>query len=322
MGTMFVLLVLAFTMVFHRSTVRGEMVDRIVAIVNDEIITLSELERFRETFYPEVPSKNDWLSKEVDLLKARRKALLVLIDEKLIDQEAERQEITISEKQVERTIDALREEQKLTQGQLEMMLKAQDLTYREYKTEVARKLKRAKLINRAVKSKIEIKEEDLERYYQAHIHAYMADASIRISHVLLPFSPNSSSQRENEVLSLAQEIRKRAEGGHDLASLAREYAGRMPGIRAGDLGYFKRGEMISALEDEAFGLEIGEVGDPVRTPEGIVLIRVTDRKTSQPIPLERIKEKVEMDYYTREVERQYQEWMNKLREKAVIEMRI
>jgi peptidyl-prolyl cis-trans isomerase SurA len=322
MGRMFVLLVLAFTILFHRSTVRGEIVDRIVAIVNDEIITLSELERFRETFYPEGPSKNDWLGKEVSLLKARRRALLALIDEKLIEQEAERQEITIPEERVERTVDALREEQKLTQGQLEMMLNAQGLTYGEYENEVARRLKRVKLINRAIKSKIEIKEEDLERYYQAHIHAYMADASIRISHVLLPFSPNSSSQRENEVLSLAQKIKKSAESGHDLGALAQEHAGTMPGIRGGDLGYFKRGEMIPALEDEAFSLEIGEVGNPVRTPEGIVLIRVTDRKTTQPIPLEEIREKVEMDYYTREVERQYQEWINKLREKAVIEMRI
>ena len=317
-----VLLFLALAMFFHDSPVWGEEVDRIVAIVNDEIITLSELEIFRKAFYPETASGDDWLSRDLDLVKVQQKALNALINDKLIEQEAERQQIAISEKQIEETIDSIKQEQGLTQDQLETMLKTQGLTYEEYKTELEKRLKRTKMIKRAVKSNVEINDENLERYYRTHIQGYMADASIRVSHILLPLSPNPTSQQEDDVLSLAQEIKRRADEGEAFATLTQEYAGGMPEMRTGDLGYFKKGEMIPALEKEAFGLEVDEVGAPVRTPRGIVLIRVTDRKASQPIPLEKIRERVQVDYYTNEVERRYQEWIGKLREKAVIEVKL
>jgi peptidyl-prolyl cis-trans isomerase SurA len=317
-----VLLFLALTMFFQDSPVWGEQVDRIVAIVNDEIITLSELEIFRKAFYPETPSGDDWLSRELDLVKVQQKALNALINDKLIEQEAERQQITISDEQIEQTVDSVKQEQGLTQDQLEIMLKTQGLTYEKYKTELEKTLKRTKMVKRAVKSNVEINDENLERYYRTHIQGYMADPSIRISHILLPLSPNPTSQQEDDVLSLAQEIKRRADRGEAFATLAQEYAGRMPEIRTSDLGYFKKGEMIPALEEEAFGLEVDEVGEPVRTPQGIVLIRVTDRKASQPIPLEKIRERVEVDYYTSEVERRYQAWIDKLREKAVIEVKL
>jgi len=313
---------LALTLFFHAFPVWGEQVDRIVAIVNDEIITLSELEGFRKAFFPHTSSGGDWLSRELDLVKVQEKALNALINDKLIEQEAERQQITISDEQIQETVDSVKQDQGLTQDQLEIMLKAQGLTYEKYKTELEKTLKRTKMVKRAVKSDVEITDENLEHYYRTHIQVYMADSSVRVSHILLPLSSNPTSQQENDVRFLAQEIKGRADTGESFAALAQEYAGRMPEMRAGDLGYFKKGEMIPALEEEAFALEVHEVGGPVRTPQGMVLIRVTDRKASQPIPLEKIRKRVEADYYASEVERRYQEWIDKLREKAVIEVKL
>ena len=317
-----VLLFLALTLCFHHTPVWGEQVDRIVAIVNDEIITLSELEGFRKAFFPQPSSGGDWLEKELDLVKVQQKALDALINDKLIEQEAERQQIAIPDDQIQETIDSIKQDQGLTQDQLEIMLKAQGLTYEKYKIEIKKRLKRTKMVKRAVKSDVEITNENLERYYRTHIQRYTADPSVRISHMLLPLSPNSTSQEEDDVLSLAREIKRRADRGEAFATLTQEYAGQMPEIRTGDLGYFKKGEMIPALEDEAFGLDVNAVGKPVRTQQGVVLIRVTDRKGSQPIPLEDIREKVEADFYTSEVERRYQEWIDKIREKAVIEVKL
>ncbi len=88
------------------------------------------------------------------------------------------------------------------------------------------------------------------------------------------------------------------------------------------MGYFKKGEMIAAIEKRAFALEVGQVGGPIQTPAGMVLIKVTDRKGGSPIPLAKIKKKVEADYYNQEMERRYRQWLNKLKARSFIEVKL
>lgn len=301
---------------------KGEIVDRIVAIVNDEVITLSEMEGYRKSFFRLSIKEDDWLSTEFDLLDVRHQALNVLIDERLIDQEVNRKKITVKHKELKETLESLRQEKGWSQSQLEMALKAQGLTHEAYTTEVEKGLKRTKLINRVVKSKIEIKEEDLRTYYETHSKDYIADESIRITHVLLPLPSNPTKDQEEAALSRAKDILERVEQGEDFATLAHQYSRNTPGVQGGDIGYFKKGEMIPAIEKKAFSLEVGEVGGPIRTPGGVVLVTVTDKKGGGPIPLAKIKKRVEKDYYTSELKRRYREWVNKLKEKSFIEVKL
>jgi len=301
---------------------KGEIIDRIVAVVNDEIITLSELERFRESFYPRTPKKNDWLSKEWHLLDSRRQALDALIEEKLIDQEADRQNINVTQKELKETLESLRRQQGLSRSQLEQILKAQDLTYETYSAEVEKGLRRTRLINRIVKSKIEIREKNLRTYYQTHMDEYMADESIRISHLLLPLSPDSTKDKEEATFSRAKDILTRVQQGEDFATLAHECSMNTPGAVEGDLGYFKRGELIPSIEKRAFSPKVGEVAGPIRTPEGIVLIKVTEKRVGSPIPFAKIKKRVEEDYYRSEIDRRYRQWLNRLRRRSFIEVKL
>lgn len=301
---------------------KGEIIDRIVAIVNDDIITLSELEGFRKSLYPPLPKKHDWLSKELDLLDARHQVLNALIEERLIDQEAERQGIQVAEKQLKDTVESLKQERGLSQAQLERALQAEGLTYEDYTEEVAKRLRRTQLINRVVRSKTEINEKDLKAYYEAHVSEYMANESVRISHILLPLSPNPTKDKEEAALSTAKDILAKIENGEDFAALTREYSRNIPGVKGGDMGYFKRGEMIPAIEKTAFSLSVGEVGGIIRTSKGVLLIKVTDRTGGSPIPLAEIREKVERDYYAHEAEQRYRKWLNKLKERSFIEVKL
>ncbi len=313
---------LILSVVLVSSLGKGEVIDRIVAIVNEDIITLSQLEEFRKSFYPRRPETNDSLGRQLDLLDVRRQVLNTLIEEKLIDQEADRQRIYVSQKELKDALESLRQERGMTQSQIEMALKAQGLTYEEYTAQVEKGLKRTKLINLAVKSEVEMEEEDLETHYETHINDYMADESIRISHILLPIAPNSTGDREEATLSMAEEILARVENGEDFDALAQEYARNVPGARGGDTGYFKRGEMIPTIEKTAFSLKVGEVSGGIRTPEGVVLIKVTDKKEGRPIPFSEVRRKIERDYYTSELQRRYGELINRLKERSFIEVKL
>ncbi|NIO03321.1 MAG: hypothetical protein GTN74_01550 [Proteobacteria bacterium] len=251
----------------------------------------------------------------------RLRALNTLIEEKLIDQEATRQRINVTEKQVADTIESIRKEQRMSKKQLEMALEGTGLTFEDYKRQVEKGLKRSRLINRVVKSKIEIKEEDLRTYYQTHLEDYMADESVRISHILLPLPANPTENQEDGILLIAEDIMRTGQG-KDFAGLAHQYAKDLPGAKGGDLGYFKKGELVPALDRMAFRLRVGQVGEPIRTQEGIILIKVTDRKGGSPIPLDQIKKKVERDYQNSQTEQLYRQWIRKLRERSFIEVKL
>jgi peptidyl-prolyl cis-trans isomerase SurA len=301
---------------------KGEIVDRIVAIINEDIITLSELDAFRKSFFPDTPQSVDWLNEELDLLEARHRALDTLIEEKLIDQEADRQRITVTQRELNDTLESLRQEKGFTQSQLETALKAQGLNLEEYTERVKRGLRKAKLVNLTIKSTIEMEEEDLKSYYRAHVNDYMIDESIRINHILLPLNSGATKEQEEAALSMANDILRRVENGEDFDGLAYEYSQGVPGAGWGDLGYFKRGEMLPALEKTAFGLTVGEVSGAVRTDSGVVLVKVTEKKGGTPLSFTEVREKVERDYYGSEVQRRFREWLDELRERAFIEVKL
>ena len=148
------------------------------------------------------------------------------------------------------------------------------------------------------------------------------DESIRISHILLPLAQNATKEKQEAVLSRAEEILTRIAHGEDFATLSREYANDNPGAKAGDLGYFKRGELIPSIEKSAFSLEVGEVSGPIQTPQGLVLIKLTEKKKGNPTPLEKIKKRVEQDYYMSELEQRYRQWVDKLKKKSFIEVKL
>jgi peptidyl-prolyl cis-trans isomerase SurA len=309
-------------LVFLGSHGKAEIIDRIVAVVNDDIITLSELERLRKSLFAREPEKDDWLAKELDLSDARRRLLDTLIEEKLIDQESKRQNVQVTEEQVEETIESLKREGGLSQIQLEMALKAEGLTYEDYAQEVTKRLRRTKLINRVVRSTIEIKEENLKAYYETHIQDYMTDESIRISHLLMSLSPNATDDEEQAAFFLAEELLEKAKKGEDFEGLAREYSRVYPGITGGDIGYFKRGELIAAIEKNAFSLTVGEVGRAIRTPQGVMLIKVTDKNKGAPIPFVEIEKQIESDFFREEMERRFREWVGKLKKRSFIDVKL
>ncbi|MBW2056081.1 MAG: peptidyl-prolyl cis-trans isomerase [Deltaproteobacteria bacterium] len=316
------ILVCSFALALLDPPGRAEIVDRIVAIVNDDIITLSELERFRRSFFPRIPKGGDPLNVRFNLEDARRRALDDLIEEKLIEQEAKRRGIQVSKSRVKEALESFRRQRGLTKSQFEAALRAEGLTYEDIRQEVINGLRKTTLVNQVVRSKVEVKEEDVRSYYQTHINDYRTEESVRITHIRIPLPPNATGEAEASALSKAEEIVGRAEKGEDLASLARTYSQSISGLEEGDLGYFKKGEMIPALEKEAFSLPVGGVGGPIRTPDGVVIIQVTDRKEAKPIPLAEIRKRVEEDCYRELAERLYRRWLAKLKKRSFIEVKL
>jgi peptidyl-prolyl cis-trans isomerase SurA len=298
------------------------VVDRVVAVVNQEIITFSEVEKMSRSLQVEIQTE-DRLERRERVQEIFRKVLEKLIEEKLIDQEAKKSGIKVTSKEVEGAIEEVKRRYAVDQENFEKLLAAEGVTLETFKKEIEKQILRSKVINWAVKVEPTAGEKELRDFYQKHIDRYRMNESYRISHILFPIPKDASLEQGREIRKRCQKVLERIKGGEDFGEMALLYS-EDPSSRKerGDMGYFKRGELLPALEREAIRLQVGEVSGVIRTEFGFHIVKLLDRKGGEPPPFEEVKEKVQADYYAREMEKAYLQFLSKLKEKSVIEIKL
>ncbi len=152
---------------------------------------------------------------------------------------------------------------------------------------------------------------------------YRIHESYRTSHILFLIPKEATLEQIREIRKKCQKVLEKIRGGEDFGEMAFLYSEDTVSRKdRGDLGYFKRGELLPALEREAIQLRVGEVSGVIRTEFGFHLIKLLDRKGGEPPPFEEIKEKVQADYYDKEMEKAFQQFLSKLKEKSIIEIKL
>ena len=298
----------------------AELVDRIIAYVNDDIITLSELNERTNAFVASRRQNPFLREQEQSLEKIRRSMLNHLINERLASQEISRLKISVNEDEVDEAIKGIMRENRLTQETLEAELRKDGRTVEDLRKEVKAGLEQRKLVNREVRSKTVITDEMVEAYYQDHIQEFKKKERWRIQDIFLPYSPTDTPEERAHLRDLAQEILERVRGGIDFGLLAKNYS-QGPGAEAGgDLGYFARGELEPVLEAAVENLEAGEVSPDIETTRGIHIIKVIELDKSPAKSLAEVQENIRNVLYKREVDFRYREWLVGLRERSYVKI--
>jgi peptidyl-prolyl cis-trans isomerase SurA len=297
------------------------LVDRVVAVVNQEIITLSEVERWMKPYLQAIDAE-DRLERREQVNEVCRKILDQLIEEKLIDQEVKRSGIKVSSKEIEAAVEEIKRRHGATQEDLEKVLAREGLTLEVFKKQIEKRLLRMKLVNWAVKVEPKDREKELKEFYEKNIDQYQTEISYRPAHILFAVPKEAAPKEVQEIRKRCQKVWERIKEGANFGEMALLYSEDASSKDRGDLGYFKRGELVPAFEKEALRLQVGEVGQIVRTDFGFHIIKLLDRKGGVPLSFEMVKEKVKSDYQERETERAFKEFLSKLREKSVIEIKL
>jgi len=312
---------LFFFLLFGSFSSSDAVVDRIVAVVNQEIITLSEVEKLVGPFKEEIQTK-DRLERQERVRELYRKALDKLIEEKLIDQEVKRSGVKVTSKEIEGALEQVKRQNAVTQEDLEKFLSREGLTLEAYKKEIEKRLQRMKLINWAVKVETKPGEKELRDFYQKNIDNYRSNESYRPSQILFLVPKEATPEEVREIRKKCQKVMEKIKGGEDFGEMALLYSQDISAKDRGDLGYFKKGELLPDLEKEALRLQVGEVSGTIRTNFGFHIIKLLDRKGGIPVPFEEVKEGVKADYYEKEMEKAFQQFLSTLKEKSVIEIKL
>jgi len=297
------------------------VVDRIVAIVNQEIITLSEVDRWMSPFYKEIQTE-DRLERKEKLLEARRKILDQIIEEKLIDQEVRKIGFKATPKEVEATIEVIKKSNNVTQEDLEKALARDGITFETFKRDIEKRILRTRFISVMIKVDSNVGDKELLEFYKKNLERYRSNEIYRPGHILFLVPKEATPEEVSRIRKKCEKVLEKIKKGEDFGEMALLYSEDPSSKDRGDLGYFKKGELLPTLEKEALRLHVGEVSGIVRTEHGFHIIKLLDRKGGEPFPFEEIKEKVKADYMEIEMEKALKQYLTKLKEKSVIEIKL
>jgi len=303
---------------------RRDVVDRIVAVIENEIVTLRELEEKANDFLSELDPTMEGLERERRRQEIMRRVLDIEIDEKLMAKEVEanRDKLGVTEKDIDRAVDTVLAQYNMTREQLQATLYGQGLTWSEYRQKLRQQMEGARLIQAQVQGKVQINESEVKRRCEERQSSGATQPQVCVAHILLSV-PEGASEKEIEARrNKAAKLKGELAAGGDFAAYALTHSDDKS-TPDGDLGCFARGQMVEAFEDAAFNTKPGEISDITRTNFGFHIIKVRELKaaasrcSSEP-QLAPFRDEI----YQQEIERQRVLWLANLRKKSFVDIRL
>ena len=293
----------------------------IVAVVNDDIITLHNVNREAEPALAEAQKKAALT--DTEKRQIRRMVLERLVEKKLTDQKIKELNIKVSEEEIRQAIDDVRKQNKIpSQEALVAALAAQGLTFEQYRGQLQEQIEKLKLVSMEVRAKVHVGEGEMRDYYTANLPKSTEDESFRARHIFFKTGERATSEEILRAKVTATSILADAKEGKDFAELARKFS-EDPAARkdGGDLGSFKKGDMQPDLEKAILSLKPGEVSDLVSTPIGFHIIKLESRSSGTAKSFESVKGEIEEIIYRKKSEERFSQWAKELRGKATVEIR-
>lgn len=293
----------------------------IVAIVNDDIITLHDVNREAAPVIKEAEKRG--VTDDAARSKIRRTALDRLVEKKLTEQKIRELGIRVSEEEIRQAIDDVRKQNNIpSQEALETALAGQGLSFDQYRTQLQEQIEKLKLVSVEVRSKIQVGESEMREYYSANRAKYTEEDSFRARHIFFKTGEKASPAEILRARTTALAVLTDARSGKDFAELAKKFS-EDPAARkdGGDLGSFKKGDMQPELEKAILSLKPGEVSELVSTPIGFHIIRLEGRVAGTTKPFENVKAEIEEILYRKKSEDRFSQWAKELRGKASVEIK-
>ena len=305
---------------------RAEVVERIVAVVNERVILLSELRmRVREQL-PQLARIQDPKVREQQLALLQRQELEKLVDAILIEEEGKERKLEVTVEEVDKAIATVLEQNKLTRKELIATLEQEGYSFTAYRADLRRQILRLKTINLAVRSRINVSLDEVRAAYQKSVTEMGVGLKLDISQIFLRVERDASGRAGLE----AQ--RRKADrffgdlraGRATFAELARRVS--QDGAtreKGGRLGFVGRGVLPPRVEAAAFAAKGKDVLlGPIVTDEGVFIVLVHERKESEALPFEKVKEQLRERLYNVQAAKRTAAWVASLRRRAIIDIRL
>jgi peptidyl-prolyl cis-trans isomerase SurA len=299
----------------------ARLVEKVAAVVGDNIILASEVEEKAAPMLADASRIGDPAKRAARATALRREVLDRLIDDELILQQATDLKLSVTNEQVDQSIEEIKKQNSLDDDQLKEALRGQGMSMAGYRADLKRQLLRYRVLNIAVGSRVSISDEEVKGYYERHMKDG-GNVQVRASHIFVAIPDGADAATVAEKQAWAKKLLERAKGGEDFAKLAKQYsddaATRGDG---GDLGMFGKDMLPKAIEEIVFSMQPGELAGPVRADRGFHVIKLVSRKVGDAKPLAEVQDDIRIQLRQKEMEKQTKSYLTELRKKTLVDVR-
>ena len=299
-----------------------EVIDRIVAQVNDEIITQYELEQAAMMYLIEHGRSPMELAEEDGRDELLEEVLDHMINRILIEEEAEELGLEVTDQQIEEWIGMTAQQQNLTTAQFRQLIGRQGIDYEDYRQIVRDNLLRLQLMQVRAQGRTSVSDEEVRRAYREHFGGDPEgkEQRLEIRHILLV--PDQTPGGEQAVVERLEELKAKIVAGEaTFEELAREESQGPGAQQGGNIGTFGRGELAASFERAAFAQEVGVVSEPVETEFGYHLIEIVSVEEAEVPEVDQRMEQIRAHLIERELERSLDSYLETVRSRAFVNVR-
>ncbi len=307
----------------------AELVDRVVAIVNDDVITMSEVNDAGKVFFKKITESAPASQVGDALRRARTEVLNSLIDKRLIAMEAEKQHISISDEEVRAAAKQILANNNMTKEMLDAQLGQMGMSYEAYLDTIRNQILQTKLVNYEVRSRLIITDDMVLDYYDTHYTKHVSDGGYYLLQMGFLWGQDTKDT-DSAAARYADKMdaKKRAERVHELVAngqdfrlLAEKFSDLPSATDGGDIGVFQIDEMAEYMKNAVLPLQAGGLSDIVETPSGYQFFKLLSSQDGQIVvqaAFTSVKEEIREKLYEEQLKQQFDKWVTKIKEEAYI----
>ncbi len=289
----------------------AEVIDRVIAIVNDDIITLKDFEAFSKI--ERKTTKFTSIDEYFRNLQMREK-LETYIEGVLIKQQAKKTGIVVTDQDVKNFIEGIQKQNLIGDAELKEQLRKDNVTYEQFREGIKLNMLRTRLLMRVVSTEITLTENSLKSYYDSH-QDYFKDEEYHVQQVFI------SGQRK-DIRERTESAYKQLKDGAPFEDVARKFSDDPSSRQGGDIGFVKRSDLLPTLRDALVNLQPGSISPVVPTPYGLHILKLLEIKKVDVMPYEDVKKAIGERMMMEESNKRYRDYMEKIKKSSYIEVKI
>lgn len=325
----YILLTVLFIAHIQPVPVTAEIIDSIVAVVNDDIVTSSDVNKIGKPIFQQIFEEAPLEQQEEALEQARKKIIAQLIENKLLTQQAAALNISVSETEITHAKKQVQERNNFTDEEFRDELKKMGLSKAQYRKTLRDQILRSKLINYEVRSKIVIPEKEIQRYFKQQYSNKPPKATYYVLQLGVSWdekqpSATAVSVAKRNALNKIQLAHNLAQKGQDFKEVVRQYSNLSSAADGGDLGSFTKDEMAKYMQDAITVLQPGEISSIIHRPNSYIFFKLLkkelDTKNTKQVLDKKLKEEIRNKLYKQETEKRYTIWLKKIRNEAYVKI--
>lgn len=296
-------------------------IERVVAVVNEEVITLTELQEERQATAAGLVGTREGPAL-AESAESERRILEGLIDRRLLLQQVSREGIRVEAAEVSAGVEDFKSRNGLADdAALAAALRREALTLPQFRRRLQDQMAIGKLLARRVSATVILTEEELQTYYRTHLPEFSSPPQLQLRHLLIEVPKGGDPDGEAAAANRTAEALTALMGGAPFAAVAARYSDGATAAQGGELGVLRQGELAPELERVAFALIPGEMSMPIRTAAGYNILLVEARETPV-VSFAQARDKIRDRLFQQKAQKRFQDYLAELRSKAYVEIKL